>query len=94
MKKRRRISIFLLAILAVGMLAGCAGDNQNKITILELQEAAMEEEQTVEVVRGDIETAVDLEAWVGPKIEQLAFEKDGTFGCTKTSAGPRAETLQ
>lgn len=84
---KRKISVLLLVAAAVEMLAGCGGSQQSNVTIVELQEAAMEAEQTVSVVRGDIEVATDLEAWVGPKIEQLSFEKDGNFGEYKVQLG-------
>ncbi len=80
MRRKRQIGVLLLAAMTAGMLAGCDGGEQNNVKMIELQESAMEAEQTVAVVRGDIEAAVDLEAWVGPKIEQLSFEKAGNFG--------------
>lgn len=76
MKTKRLLGILLASVI---MLGGCATDGAQE-TIAELQDSALEKPQTVEVVRGDMSVTTYQDAYVGPKVKQLTFEKEGIFG--------------
>lgn len=76
--KKSRLSCTLLA--AFLLMTGCGAENTSTGTIIELQESALSEAQTVVVERGDMEITVAMDAQVGPKVTQLTFPKDGQFG--------------
>ncbi len=77
MKKRKGILCLLFLFL---MSAGCGQGKQEQVTIIELQESALETDALVQVTRGDIALVTDVDAWVGPKMVQLAFAEEGSFG--------------
>ena len=94
MKKRQKIIILLMRnvlLMSTALLAACAEPVGEHATIIELQESAMEAEALVEVVRGDIALVTDLEAWVGPKMEQLTFGETGFFGEYKVQLGDQVK---
>lgn len=76
MKTGKWLGILLVSAL---MLGGCA-EEEIQETIVELQDSALTAPQKTEVVRGDIEEVTYYDAQVGPKLEQLKFAEEGTFG--------------
>ncbi len=76
MKKRIGIGILLVAM---AVSAGCTREKEEKKTIIELQESTLNAPQTVEAKRGDLEIYFTMDAQVGPRVEQLTFEKKGEF---------------
>lgn len=82
MKKKKVWGILLLVTVT---LTGCTDSRTAEETVIELQEDAWNAPQTVEVTRGDLESALVLDAQVGPMVEQLSFKEEGAFGefCVK-----------
>lgn len=76
MKTGKWLGILLISAL---MLGGCAEADVEE-TIVELKDSALTAPQKTEVVRGDIEVVTYYDAQVGPKVEQLKFAEEGTFG--------------
>ena len=76
MKTGKWLGILLVSTL---MLGGCARAQEQE-TIMELKDSALTAPQTTQVVRGDIEVVTYYDAYVGPKVEQLTFAEEGTFG--------------
>ncbi len=77
MKTGKWLGILLVSAL---MLGGCAEKEVVQETIVELQDSALTAPQKTEVIRGDIEAVTYFDAQVGPKLVQLKFAKEGTFG--------------
>lgn len=88
MKKIRKSCTLLAALV---LLAGCGAKNTEVETIIELTASALEKPQTVTVERGDMEMAVALDAYVGPKVVQLSFKEEGTFGEFSVGIGETVE---
>uniref|UniRef100_UPI0040567EA9 efflux RND transporter periplasmic adaptor subunit n=1 Tax=Acetatifactor sp. TaxID=1872090 RepID=UPI0040567EA9 len=76
MKTGKCLAILLLSAVVLG---GCAEDTAQG-TIVELKESALNAPQKTEVVRGDISVTLVYDAQIGPKVEQLTFEEEGSFG--------------
>lgn len=69
-------SLFILA----GILTACSGMKKDQTVITELSDDVTGSIQYVTVTRGDLEVSVYLDAQVGPRIEQLSFPEEGSFG--------------
>ncbi len=76
MKTLKWFGILLVSVLALG---GCAG-NAGQQVVVELKETALNAPQKTEVIRGDIRNVLIYDAQIGPKVEQLTFEEEGSFG--------------
>lgn len=83
---KRYVSIALVLAVTV-ILAGCKSEETSSETIKEVTEASTAKPQTVEVVRADMEMKVSYDAWVSPKVVQLTFLEEGTFGEYKFGVG-------
>lgn len=78
MKIKRLLALILVSAFVLG---GCGGEESVvKKDVVELQESALSAPQVVEVVRGDMQIVTYYDAQIGPKIQQLKFERDGVFG--------------
>jgi len=77
MKTGKRLAIAIMTMLLLG---GCQVKERDTVEIMELSESALEEPQTTEVIRGDIQVSYTSDAQIGPKVEQLTFPQGGSFG--------------
>lgn len=82
MKTGKRLGIFLLTAV---ILTGCANGETQEDIIVELQQSVLDESQKTEVVRGNLQVSVSFDAQAGPRVEQLSFAEEGSFGefCVK-----------
>lgn len=83
---------FLSLLLVFSFLfSACgSGSGEKKETaspVITVEENKLDAEQTVEVIRKDLEQTQYLEGYVAPKIHQLKFEEQGKFGEYKVSVG-------
>lgn len=83
---KRYVSIALV-LAATVILAGCKSEETSSETIKEVTETSTAKPQTVEVVRTDMEMKVSYDAWASPKVVQLTFLEEGTFGEYKFGVG-------
>lgn len=83
---RRRIGICLAGAVLLLAMTGCAQE-KSETDVLELEESALTKPQKVAVVRGDLRVTASYDAKVGPKVEQLQFADEGTFGEFKVRLG-------
>ena len=79
MKIKRLLALVLASVFVLG---GCGKGEEAvvKKDVVELTESALSAPQVIEVVRGDMQKVTYYDAQIGPRIEQLKFEKDGVFG--------------
>ena len=77
MKTRKLLGILLVSTMT---FVGCADRGDVEDIIIEVKDSAMNEPQKVEVKRGDLQVAEYYDVQVGPRIEQLTFAEEGTFG--------------
>lgn len=85
MKKTGCMGIFLVGMAVLASLAGCAEQPQE--STVEIKETLLRQEQKAEALRGDVRVSAFYDAWVGPKVEQLTFAEEGTFGEFKVQLG-------
>jgi len=77
MKKTRLLGLVLATAF---VLSGCGEEAVFQKNVVELEESTLSAPQVVEVVRGDMQIVTYYDAQIGPRIEQLRFEKAGIFG--------------
>lgn len=77
MKAKRLLGILLLSAVALG---GCAGKSTQGDEIIELKESALNAPQSTKVEKGDIQVVTYYDAQVGPRVKQLTFAKEDSFG--------------
>lgn len=76
MRKSIGIALFLATVLC--MLA--CSEKGTEETIIELEEGTAGQPQMTEVIRGDMQITMVMDAYAGPKVEQLSFKEGGFFG--------------
>ena len=77
MKTKNVLGILLLCTVVLG---GCAEATVQKDSVIELKESALDAAQSAKVEKGDIQLVTYYDAQVGPRVEQLTFTKEDTFG--------------
>lgn len=78
-----KIKRLLALVLASTLILGGCGESEETVAkkdVVELTESALNAPQVTEVVRGDMQVVTYYDAQIGPRIEQLKFERDGVFG--------------
>lgn len=83
MRKSIGIALFLAAVLC---MAACS-EKSTEETVIELEEGTAGQPQMTEVIRGDMQITMVMDAYVGPKVEQLSFKENGLFGDYKVQLG-------
>lgn len=83
---KKNISIALLLASAL-MLNACGSQTEEQGKVIELAETSESKPQTVTVERGDIRISTSYDALVEPRVVQLTFEEEGTFGEYKVGLG-------
>lgn len=79
------------AALAISsLLAGCA-QKEAEPEIIELQGEAFSETQKTAVTRGDLRITASYDAYVGPWVEQLTFQEEGSFGSYRVRLGDEVQ---
>ena len=84
MKRKVLIALSIASALVFG---ACGSQTTENGTIIELTETSTAKPQTVTVERGDLQVATSYDAQVGPRVVQLTFEEEGSFGEYKVSLG-------
>lgn len=89
MKNRKRSVAFVVSgsLLLTGLFSGCSQKQEAAPTILEVEQSALDADQTVEVRKGTLEKCEYLSGYVAPKIHQLSFEGEGQFKEYEVSLG-------
>lgn len=85
-----KIKRVLALVLASAFVLGGCGEGEETVAkkdVVELQESAFSAPQVVEVVSGDMQSVTYYDAQIGPKIQQLKFERDGVFGAYHVRIG-------
>lgn len=77
MKMSKWLGILLISALLCG---GCGNQENIEDVIVEVTESAINEPQKATVIRGDLQVVEYYDAQIGPRVEQLTFGEDGTFG--------------
>lgn len=75
------------ALLLLSLISCACGEKEREIQVREVTQSALEEEQTVAAVRGDLEICEVREGYVSPKVHQMKFETQGKFGEYKVKTG-------
>ena len=69
-------------------LAGCGEQEPEAVSpVMDVAQSAVVQEQMTEAFYGTIEVYDIYDAWVAPKVRQLKFATQGTFGEYKVSMG-------
>lgn len=77
MKKGKLLGILLTSAIALG---GCADEAAQREVIVEVKESELNIPQMTEVTRGNLQVVQYYDAQVGPRVEQLTFSEEDTFG--------------
>lgn len=90
MRKQKWLSILFIGMM---VMTGCEKPVQTG-EIVELNASALTAPQRTAVIRGNLEVATYLDAQVGPRIEQLSFAMNGSFGDYLVQLGDTVEEGQ